>query len=227
MLSHRVKILGGLGMKKLLPFVVFLVILLTVAREASATTTIYFGRTLGGSEMVADATMASLYSHGLNNSVFNFTYIKKIELVIDYQKGETNYYWPCPLEYGNVKIGYPILEEKNGLIFITGGYQNLKRENLTEARGFMMGVDLIVVASDDFYAELDLQYSIFGAIYRRIYPSHIDCPMDQITFKLKTQFILSDHFGLVANVQWLKLDVNNGLITEELFTPSFGIVYRF
>lgn len=213
-------------MKKFLPFIVFLVLTLTVAKAANAATTLFLGGNIGGGEMITDRTIPAIYNGNISNSVVNLTYIKNIEFVLEYQNGRTNYYWPLPAEYGNIRIGYPIVDEKAGLIFLTVGYQYYKRDQLTEVRGFMVGMDLIVVATDNFYAGLDFQVSPMGATYRRIYPYHLDLPMDQLTVKIKAQFILTDHIGLMANLQWFHFDANNGLIQEHILTSSAGLVFR-
>lgn len=214
-------------MKKILPLVIFLVIFFTIAKEANAVTTLYVGKTFSSKETVADTTIPNLYSGELSNPVINLTYIKKIELVFEFQKGESNYYWPHSMEYSNIKVGYPIVDEKGGLIFITAGYLNFKRDQLTEARGFMLGVDLISIAMDNLYAGLDIQYSLFGASYRRNYPTSLELPLDQLSLKIKAQYILTDHLGLIVNLQWLHFDANNGLIVEDIVTPSLGVVFRF
>jgi hypothetical protein len=214
-------------MKKILPLAIFLVIFLTLAKEANATTTLFMGGTFGGAETITDNTIPNTYSGGISSSVINITYIKTIEVVFEWQNGATNYNWLLPMEYGNFKIGYPIVDEKSGLIFITAGYQNVKRDQLTEAKGVMLGMDVIAVAADNFYAGLDVQYSLFGATYRRIYPFLLELPMDQFTLKLKAQYIMTDHLGLVVNFQWLHFDANNGLIKDDILIPSAGLIFRF
>lgn len=214
-------------MKKFLLFIVFLILFLALPKTANATTTLYLGGNIGAGETIADGTVPALYSGGLSNFVFNITHIKKIEIVLEYQKGATNYYWPLSTEYSNIRIGYPIVNEKAGLIFITAGYQNFKREQLTEARGFMIGMDLIVAAAENFYAGVDLQFSPFAASYRRTYPYYLDLPMEQLTLKIKLQYAVTDRIGLMANLQWLYFDANHGLIVENIITPSVGLIFRF
>ena len=214
-------------MKKFLPLVVFLFIFLAVTKTARATTTLFLGGNIGGGESVTDGTIPALYTGEHTDSVVNITYIKRIELVLEYQKGTSRYYFPVSQELSIFKIGYPIVDEKTGLVFLTIGYQNFKRDHLTEARGFMVGLDLYAVASDNFFAGVDVQYSLTGAEYKRFYPYFLDLSMDQLSVKLKLQYTITEHIGLMANFQWFQFNTGNGLITENIISPSVGVVYRF
>lgn len=214
-------------MKKILTLVFFVVILLAITKEADATATLYVGGTIGGKETVTDNDSINYYSGRLSNTVINYTYIKKIEFCVESQIGESGYYWRRGMTLGNIKIGYPVMDEKSTLVFVTVGYLNCKRNALDETGGYMLGADLVTVATDNFYVSMDFQYSLFGATYRRTYPLFLELPVAQLSVKMKAQYILTDHLGLVLNLHWMHFDVNDGFIVEDILTPSFGVIYRF
>lgn len=210
-------------MKKIFTLVLMVMVLFSIAIKTNAATTLFIGSSLGARETASD-----IYFPGeLSNIGMNLTYIKKIEISFEFQRGETTLSSKYNTEFGDFKIGYPVMDNEDYLMFLTAGYMRYVREKLSESQGFMLGADLIAIASDNFYVELDFQYSLFGASYRRQTPINTELPMDQISAKLKTQFILTDNLGLVANFHLIHFDANGGFIVEEVFIPSLGVIYRF
>lgn len=215
-------------MRALATLVFMALLLFTVAIRSNAATTLTIGQTFGSKETIHDNHFFYFDSQSLSNFYFNLIYIKKIEVSLEFQSGDTDFYYSSHrMEFSNSKLGYPVWDHQNFLAFVTAGYMRYVREYISDSQGFMTGIDVIYVAGENLYLGLDIQYSLLGASYKRQYPAYIELPMDLMSVKLKVQYTFTDNIGLVASVHWLRFDANGGYIAEDVLMPSLGVIYRF
>jgi hypothetical protein len=197
--------------KNVILILLILTLLLVVTKTAFAATTFYFGRSFGGQLTTGNASGQIIID------TIGFSYVEGLKLCVESESGPDN-------ELGEIKFGFPIAENREGLIYITAGLLHYRPIN-SEANGGMLGFDFVSIITDRVYFEWDLQYSLLQASYRDIYTDK-GYPLGWTSVKLKIQWILSDHLALAFNYHYMNLNINYSEYFLDASHPSLCLIYR-
>jgi hypothetical protein len=218
-------------MKKAAILLLLFVALFTVPQTAQATTTFYWGGFIGGRETFDDSISAQHFTGSLSAGIIGFTYIKRLKICIEHESGESvdNNNETRFTGLTDYKIGYPVVNGKKELLYITAGFLEYSRSNFSRATGGMLGVNIISVLNETVLLEMDFQYSALHSEYRIYSTLPFEPPplsMEMTSVKLKIQFILTDHLALIMSYHGIYSNVDNQNVIENIYLPSIGLSYR-
>lgn len=227
-------------MKKIVVLGLLVIMAFIISKTAYATTTFSMDRTNGD---ICTTYNSSVFSTKTNSDVFafNFAYIKKFKIDIDYQTGKySNKTNSLDFNCFNMQIGLPIVNKPKQILYITlGGMSYFEDTNLMvlpehEADGGMLGIDLVVILSNKFQIELNIQHSLRGKAVLRYYDIDFgtEIPLyyetDLSIYKVKLRYLLTDNFGLTLNYRSMENNsINNSDFDNFLKFCTLGFVYRF
>lgn len=230
--------LGGHVMRKVIVLLLVLITLFMIVNTTYAVTTLFIGSAIDGEGTTNDYVTDNSESGDINDMTMNFTNIseiKKIKTDIDYELGDFKYNdGPPSLGLWNVQVGYPLIKNDKGLIYVTLGevyyteYSNLNPKN--KASSNMLGLNIIGTPIDRFQFEIDIQHSIFcgsSKLYTTL--GDIRRPSPEITaYKVKLQYTFTDNFGFAIHYRVLDIKVEELQVTAvDLKTTTAGFIYRF
>jgi hypothetical protein len=200
--------------KTVILILLVLTLFLTFTENTLATTIIYFGRDFGGQVTTYNN------SRELINNTLGFSYVEGLKLCAEMVFGPGN-------DLGEIKVGFPILDNNEGLIYVTAGFLNFKIPN-SEADGGMLGFDFVSIITDRVYFEWDLQYSLLQASYKETttIPPVTNNPLGWTSVKFKVQWLLSDHLALAFDYHYMNLNINYSEDFRNVSLPSLSLLYR-
>lgn len=224
-------------MKKIVVLMLLMLTSFTISKTAYATTTFALDTTVGinGSTYNSSAFSNEVGEVGNEAYAINFTYIKKIKIDIDYQFGKyQDNYTSLNMELRNIQVGFPIVNSPKQLIYITiGGMRYSEDTNMSilpkhDADGVMRGVDLVVIPTDKFQVELNLQKSLRGRCSTNdIFSGTNNYVTDLTIYKIKLRYILADNLGLTFNYRSMENNIRDSTGDDVVQAIcSMGFVYR-
>jgi hypothetical protein len=215
--------------KKTIVLFLLLISLLTFPGKTMASVaTLYIGRLFAGNDRIDDYKYNdTLSSMNFSNNEIGFTYIKGLRLSLDFSGGDSpDGSTLHGMELWEQKVGFPVLNSKRLLFYLTAGYLNYELKECWKSEGAMLGGDIVYQPAEWILIEGDCQYSFLGATYRD-FPHSSEFPVEQLILKFKTQIIFSKKIGILITYRLLDLNVDSGWIIDDISSPSIGLIYRF
>jgi hypothetical protein len=218
-------------MKKAAVLLLILAVLFTISITTQATTIFYFGGIIGGRETFDDFKIDNHFTGSLSAGTISYTYLKKIKIYFEHESGSSldNISQTRSTELMEFKLGYPVVNDKKGLIYITAGFLEYTRHDFSRATGGMLGINIVSILHEAALVEMDFQYSVLQSEYKIYLSAAPDPPplsIGMASYKLQIQFILTDHLALVMSYRGIYSNVDNQNIIDNLFLPSIGLSYR-
>lgn len=231
-------------MKKTVFLMLPVMLLVLLSTPAYAATTFAFDKTVGWDR--TSYSSGDFYFNEDEIEGFNFSYIKRIKIDLEYLKGYYSGDKKVDFRCFNPQIGLPIINQPELILYITLGKMDFYEDTNIKAfeahdcipehetDGKMWGIDLVVIPNNNFQIEVNFQRSfsdnaeirkkdlLWGTIYSEYYENKLTI------YKIKFRYLLTDNLGLTFNHRLLQnicQDFSQDDVKLKFW--SMGFVYRF
>lgn len=231
-------------MKKIVFLMLPVMLLVLLSTPAYAATTFAFDKTVGWDR--TSYSSGDFYFKEDEIEAYNFSYIKRIKIDLEYLKGYYSNDKKVDFRCSNPQIGLPIINQPELILYITLGKMDFHEDTNMEAfevhdyipehetDGKMWGIDLVIIPNNNFQIEVNFQRSfsdnaeirkkdvLWGIIYSEYYENKLTI------YKIKFRYLLTDNLGLTFNHRLLRNiceDISQDDVKLKFW--SMGFVYRF